>query len=571
MTVAAAIMAVQAMAMAPVIGDVPSPVVGDAEVASPANTFVWPDAFNLANYVTDDSSPSASIIWSFTTAGTSLFAINGHDKMTDLSAGALINPGANAINTSVVGGEVNPDSNAATLTIRDVHLTPLGSTTQGLDPGSGDSQVVTLFASDGSTYSQKDVMFYAQHGNDHLSQSGGVWLLVINKSFNGGVQGWTTTSWGGTISFPTNNNTAICLNLGLTGSNAGFWTGPYGELSLVKNNVYRIRMTMVGSQSGAGAQSDVPFWEMIVNNYTGTQGLNQYGLNYFILDNTGRANAVTTTAREFQAWWCPSSVSAPQWNDEAATGVNGSPYSAANAANKDGFLQFRSLDSPGGGTTGEFDQGSVCIDDLTIERQDIAGLSLGAPLYNATNITDGRSSTAGNPQNPSILLNTTATFSGGAVTVGAANATQEYLGALDCGDANLDQATPSTLPDNFPVALQPQKGYLITYMMAAPTAADASNPPDAFWIGADTPTNELICLSYVATGGGNLSAMPKSGTPQAYKALFWSNYGTAASNPAQYAAFRPRFMFVGANTLGGTATNNSGKITISGIKVEPIN
>src|SRR5688500_1295053 len=59
---------------APVIGDIPSPVIGDRETATPANTFVFPDAIDLTAYITDknadgSNNPPSNIIWSYEIIG----------------------------------------------------------------------------------------------------------------------------------------------------------------------------------------------------------------------------------------------------------------------------------------------------------------------------------------------------------------------------------------------------------------------------------------------------------------------------------------------------------------------
>jgi len=571
MTVAVAMMAARVMAMAPVILDIPSPVVGDAENTTPANYFVFPDAFNLntAQYVSDDSSPVASIIWTYETVGAPKYKINGVPTIDEsVGENPAVPPASKVINTQVLGGEHNPDSNVASLTIRNIHLTP-DVNVQGADPSGSDlmvteAQVVTLFASDGEQATSKDVMFYTHVGNDQLGVN--QWTNVATNTFEGGTNNWTYSLVGGACTSSTASGTAICVNTALTGQNFAEWMSPFGLVSLVKNNIYRIRATMQGSQA-AGSASNVPFWDVTINNFKVENGnflgLNLYGLNYFVLDNAGRANAVisTTNGTNIEFWWCPSAISLPSWNVDV-DGSTAGPFAPAVGNNKNAFMEFRVLDSnANGGISADSDLGSLCMTNLTIDRTDIGAMTVASNKLNMTTMTSSNSNSAN-------TVNYTASYAGNGLrlTAGSAGAS-EALGQIQPGNGTIDYNNPSTLADDWPVPLQAQKLYLITVGVSVPTATDATNCQDVFWVGADTPTNELICLTYV-TANQNKCAMPTT-TNQDYKCLFWSNYGSASSNPAQFVAMRPRFMVGNNPGLGGTITN-SGAIQVNSMKVDEV-
>lgn len=573
MTVAVAMMAAQVMAMAPVIGDIPSPVVGDAESASPTNYFVYPDAFNLANYVSDDSSPSASIIWTYEVTGTTplerKYKINGVEPI-DRGVGEdpATPPASKMINTQVLGGEDNPDGNVATLTIRNIHLTPdVG--VQGADPSGSnlietEAKLVTLYASDGEQASlPKEVWFYTHQGTDQLGLF--PWTNVATHHFQGNTDGWTYTLVGGACTSSTASGTAICINTALTGLNFAQWTGPFGMVNLVKNNIYRIHAVMQGSQA-AGSASNVPFWDVTINNLLyingNPNGMNLYGMNYFVLDNAGRNNAVISTANgmDFEFWWCPSPITVPSWNVET-DGATAGPFAPAVGNNKNGFMEFRVLDSnDNGGITADLDSGSLCVTDLVIDRVDLGALSVVSNKLNMTSLTSGNSNAG--------VVNYTSSYAGGGLrlTPTSAGATSA-LGQVQPGDGTLNPGTPSSYADDFPVPMQAQKLYLITVGISVPAAGDATNCQDVFWVGADTPTNELICLTYV-TSNQNKCAMPTT-TNQEYKSLYYSNYGSAASNPAQFVALRPRFMVGNNGGLGGSIVN-SGSIQVNSMKVDEV-
>jgi hypothetical protein len=71
-TVAIALMGMSAMATAPVISDIPDPIVGGGETVTPSNTFVYPDAINLNFYVQDDGGIE-NVVWSYEVAHADLF------------------------------------------------------------------------------------------------------------------------------------------------------------------------------------------------------------------------------------------------------------------------------------------------------------------------------------------------------------------------------------------------------------------------------------------------------------------------------------------------------------------
>jgi hypothetical protein len=161
-----AILGVQAMAMAPVIGDIPSPIIGDEGIATPANIFVYPDAIDLDRYVSDDTTPSNEIKWSYD--GTGNYLLNGVDP---IDTGDPNNPGANQIDTQDLDPD-QVDNDPRTVTFRNANLTPIGQS-PGNDPGFtgvGADEIITLFASDCTTYSMKEIFVYTDAGgNDRLS------------------------------------------------------------------------------------------------------------------------------------------------------------------------------------------------------------------------------------------------------------------------------------------------------------------------------------------------------------------------------------------------------------------
>jgi len=580
MTVALAILAMRAMAEAPVISEIPSPVVGDGESVTPANVFVFPDAFNLDLFVTDDTKRPSQIQWSYETATAPIYLINGVPVLSGTD-NPIAPPPGKVINTQVLGGETNPDGQASTITIRNNHLSPLGVFYGDyIDPGAAgvvdsETQWVTFYASDGSTRTEASVLFYT--ANDELDQLSGAAHRVYSDGTPATSGDWAYSFMGGSATSSTVSN-AICMNVGQIGINWAFWSGRYGQLPLVKNSVYRIRALVNGSAATAGT---TPFWDLLVNNFDGTHGLNAYGANYFFLDNTGGANAALAGAgTTFEMWWNPTCVSNAKWNDTEA--LRPGPFADQYAADRDAFIQFRVLDvnnSPG--ITADNDFGSLCMKSLTIDRYELGTLAVaegGGGLVNVTAITNAL---AGSGNTRFHGVNGSGTFANNALTIAPIPGTTDVddgrramIATVEPGNDTIPFSTnPSDsaeVLDNFPVPMDPQTLYEIHFGLQAPTAADEASPPDVFWLGADILTNETIYMTYVTSNvfGTAMPAYSAAGTPQDYKCFFYSNGGTAASNPAWWKQFRPRFMIGNAEGLG--LFQATGAVTMNYYKVDKI-
>jgi hypothetical protein len=568
LAVAVAMMSIQAMAMAPVIGDVPSPIIGDAETVTPANLFVYPDALNMANYVTDDETAPADIAWSYEIVGQAKYMINGVDPMNTGGGDDPVAPGAKQINNQVLSGEENPDGNPATLTFRNINLSPFGG--PNVDPGApgivdSETQLVTLYASDGTSFSEASIFVYTDNdGNDRLSTEE---IPVVEFTYEGSLEGWEWVKVGGEISSDTAGGTALCIVTALEGENWGYWESSYGGtlgLPLVNNAVYKLRATMNSSQTTPGT---VPFWDLIIMNFKvpGTDGkpwsgFNLYGVNYHFLDNLGGANAIyqSQDGTDVLVYWCPAPMLTPQFQ---------TLFDPANADDKDGIFQFRILDNDSNpGITAWLKSGTLCMTNLKVTRKDISQITtLQTDLYNAT-MSD---SAQGGSMYYELYNSATVAFDNGVMTITPTESGRDsMLVQVAPGDANNNWEVPSTLPDNYPVPWEASTLYRVTIEMSAPTEADATNAPGVIWIGADTPTNELINLSWF-TAGLNGAAMPKTGAAQEYVMFYWSWNVTLDPTP-EFHTLRPRLQAGNARALGLVFPNNdnSGAFSIHRMKVD---
>jgi len=598
MAVAVVTMAVQAMAMAPIIGDIPSPVVGDNTGSTSANEFVYPDAIDLTAYVTDKTAegadnPPANIMWSYEIIGqTAKYRINNRDQLAPADDPANP-PAAKRIDGpgSLDDDPAGTNDAASKITIRNINLSPIGG--PNVDPGppgivAAETQPVTFYAGDGTTFSFKSVLFYTDNdGLDRLSGVGADPTPVYSQTFTGTVGNWGYTKIGGVGNANSSYNAtigAICITTPGPGENLGVWSAPYNTLPLVANAVYKIRAEINSSQATTG---QVVFWDLLVNSFgyenpsaapnSPVKGMNLYGGNYMFLDNTGGANAALSSRNpmEFVMYWCPSPLTTTQWNDPSSPPFpNGpGPFAPAEDANNDGFIEFRVLDSESApGIHGGASNGTLCLDEVEIVRFDVNDVTFVSTKLDQTTITQGginNTTSGGGNTRAWALAGANVQFNNNTLTIDPTSG--PMLTLVEPGDYTFpaDLSIVAQVTDNYPVPMTPQTLYRIEFRLSAPTTADENAPMDLFWVGADTPTNELINLSYVTVNAWH-HGMPKAGSPQTYTAFFYSNYGTAASNPAHFSQFRWRMMFGNADTLGGPGEPNTGAITLHSVKVDEV-
>jgi hypothetical protein len=308
------------------------------------------------------------------------------------------------------------------------------------------------------------------------------------------------------------------------------------------------------SQATAGHTS---FWDMVIDNYDGTNGLNLFGGDMMVLDNQGGANAALTIDKTFTWVWCPSPILNTAWNN-TTTG----PFATSVGINRNARFQFRVLDviSNGGITAGD-DSGRLCLKDVIVEAIPYSALSLTQDFALTSALTSANLSV-----NP--VLGSTATFASGYCTLMNVSGSQsaEYVSIFP-GDSNIDFNTPSTLLDNYPVVWQSNKLYQVIWNLSAPDANSETHGYDVFWTSMDACTSELIEVSYV-TAAQNFSGMPKQGTPQQWMSFLYSHNETLSS-VTQYHRLRPRIEFGNVPALTWPDPNNGG-VRIHGVTVNTV-
>jgi hypothetical protein len=608
MTVAIALVSVQAMALAPVISDLPSPIVGSNTGVTGANPlwtpFVYPDAMDLNTLASDDFTSASSLMWTYT--GSNLaYLINGVPPISLTTTDPTSPTTSQIINRTVAAAEAaqNLDGKANTITIRNKNLAPLGGqVTLPTTPGLQTAQLVTFFCSDGNLYSSKTVYFYTDNGGMNRLSGGSPWTTLKGLTgppsgadkFTGWFWAKDNAQWavnGGTCTTHTYNTSGgMCLDVG--GAQNLIKTvdliSPYAYFTLAKNKLYRLTLQMNGSQLSPGT---TPLWDFIIQNAKpgdGTVGYNLYAQDSMFYDNPGFGgqNTVLNTSlgSNYVAYFAPGAVETSQWND-AATGA----FATANVAQVQPLCEFRILNYPGLATgAGETRVGSVCIQGLTVESTDISRVKVLSSPVGISSLVQANSSSTGNVQEHSLYATglSSAVFSGGAVTItpgttvvtfgtpstsvtGQQQEAAEIYPAIDLTDGN--DPSVASFADNWPITWNTND--LLRYQVDV-TTTDASSPWDAIMLNMQGMDSEVLFESYV-TSNFNIAA-PKANVKSTYEVFFYSMnkpFNNSNSSISGYQRLRWVLRFFNSPTVNfptSTVSLNKSPITVTGIRVDKV-
>ena len=579
---AIAMIGLRANGMAPVIVEIPSPIVADDTPVTNSNHFVYPDAFNLDYVVSDDFTTPGQLVWSYTSVS-GRYSFNNVGPLT-LPGDSVIAPGAKRID-NVDNDTDEVDGNPRTVTIRDTVLSPIaGPDTPVGTPGivNPSGELVTLFASDGTTAGEETFLVFTEKGGtDRLS---GVLAELVTQINLLGVTdpasiGWATNP----IAIPgldadasfTSGADGFCMEVGLTGNRFAQFESPYGIIPLVANSVWRIRAAVdtAGVSLPAGT---TPLWDILIEN-TPSPGVTRFGGDYLFHDNLGGADSPASLST-FDVYWTPPAVMAADWND-ATTGM----FTAAKDASNDARITFRVIDVDDALYGANTDQGKVCLRSMEIHRLNINSFFTKQTPYNVTNITDSASAGTHNAAffitaavGPDYADSTVVTYAGGNVTFSpntagllGNNACNLELVALIPGNTTVDVlGNPSETPDNYPVPWESSQLLKISAGAIAPNATGASNPPDVIRIGADTASIELLAINNIAATVDTLG-FPKTSGVTDYTAFFYTHNKTVSA-VSNIARIRPTLDIVMRPEIVGGGASNLGGITFTYQKVEEV-
>lgn len=565
MTVVAIAMMGSASAMAPVIGDIPDIIVGDESSVTNPNLFVYPDAIDLDQWVTDQDDPIANIRWSYEVVGTQLYQINGVAPLT--TTDDPVNPGAKAIDQS----DTDPakvDANARTITVRDIALSPIAGPNAS-DPITNHSQTVTIWASDGEDVDSHTIIIWTE--NDQPDNLSGVvppvGERIYQKDFTGGAApDWTWQFTVGTATSSTpSGQTGVCIGVPLGGVNIAQWSQTANFIDLTPNAVFELRATMDSTQS---TLESVPLFDFVYDNFTNpATSPNAYGGDYLFLGNEGGANAPGSGGRtNYRMFFTPMPILTPQFNN-ATTGA----FTTTNAPLNDMRVYFRIIDADGAGYNAEADQGVICMENVEIWKYDMGDeTAVGAAEYDVQNIT------AATHYGLAPGGGTTFTFAGGDVTIAPTNAAgwnDEGIMIVQPGDNVLNVATGVGVLDDFPVAWDSDELFKVSIVLSGSNAAADTNPPDAVRMGADGPTTELLCANNVTPNFSTIGTPKQDATvggPQTYVCYFYTHNETRSGLPNSH-QIRPRFDLINVAALGANGfTRNAGGVIMRSMTMQQV-
>lgn len=589
-TVAFATLGFQAMAMAPTIGDIPDIVVGGPGGATGSNVFVFPDAVDLNTEVTDDDTTPGQIIWSYsvtdpTNPTTQVYSVNGADPVVLATESRVTPPAAKRI-SSQDSDPAKVDANARTITIRNVKRSPLPAQTSYPNAGgpgilAADTKVVTLHASDGSTASSKNILIYTDvDGADRFSPDA---EIVQSVDFTtGGGGDWQFVSESTPAPANSRNASGLCMTSAAGNVAMGKWFSAYNFITLAANSVYEARMTIRTTQTTAGL---TPAFSMEYDNIAtaGTPGKNEFGGSIVMLDNEGGAvSPIASVGRagdfNYTFMISPVQLQAPQFNN-ATTGF----FRPDLNLDRGMRLHFRLFQTTAiSGYQQDF--GSMCLEEVVVERHDIADMNVVATPYQLTSFstTNGAANQIGIDQVGSPTTMTVET-GGTAVTLRPTTNWASVATNFRPGDTtvNFASTTGNENRDNWPVAQKSDTIYYIEFELSAPTATDEQNMPDALSVAADVLTGEMTMDNYMVPntidpGAGGWPAQnrgvstPRTGTPQKY-AAFWHSLSQSRSGIVDSDRFRPKLAILAAEALQPLGRpDNTGAFRIHKVTVQEV-
>jgi hypothetical protein len=530
-------------ATAPVIKDCPDIIIGDTfnNGASQSNEFVFPDAFNLRDlFISDDNSTSVTVKWSYLadqpgedillngvpSLDPSLAGI-GLDDPTDPAAGSRLDlVDADTGNTKQDNSA--QDGLAFTVTVRNKTISPIGGPNAPF-PGDSDpitspslvsTRVITLFASDCSTFSSKNITVHTSN-NTSDALSGGINLtLIAQEDFtDGNIGAWVGGQrlppfLGGTTS---SGAGGLCMASGTTGDFWTFWSSPEEYVPLIDNVAYRVRGDLTTDQTAADA---IPLWRFTWNNFDSvdTSGFLTFGGTYYFIDQTGGASGIGRAqgpGNQYDIWFSPTGASAPQWRS-----TSGGAFDPANAGVVDLLIAYENFDA-NDGIGADADSGTICLRSVRVDSTPIDSISgttaYDTPLGTTTHrfqpipgLTD--------PNGSAVIAGgeATVTLVAGTGTPGPTNTSVDfnefapYVTAL----AGVDGDRPAS----FPVLWENDKLYMLESDMRLGSGTD---PAVVILLVLDTPTIEQFSENFctrAATGG----LLDRSGSPTTTSATFRS-------------------------------------------------
>jgi hypothetical protein len=447
--------------------------------------------------------------------------------LNDLDAGSGISGDNGDFGSIDATDGPTPDGLARTITFRDVDVSPDNTPNPPAAFGTVlNSSVVTLFASDCSTYSMHSFPVSTVVGqSDTLSQvvidilhdidfatpptGGDAWVGALI-----GTNGGSTDDTGGN---------GLCMTAPLTGSNFPFYVSPDGFIDITDETIYRVTANLNVLLPASPAANTLPILEFVFDNFnSGLAGGNNYGGYAHLLDNSGGANGVGRVTNEFIYFVAPASNQASQWQAHV-----GDPAADDMIDLRLSFRLNDSTHSIGGGN--DADEGTICVETVKVE-----GINRGLFAQEASVpiVVSDSNFVVGGPGDNIGTGTQTALNPGWDVSVQVSTGTifrQTFFPVVG-GVSN----TTFTNAELFPVLWEAGKVYRTRIGMHYPNAADvaSNNVMGAMLINMDTPQSEIGIQWNIQRGTGiSVGKASPDATLAEYEAYMYSQQGTLSATP----------------------------------------
>jgi hypothetical protein len=571
MTVAIALVQVSTShATAPVISNPGDVIIGDLEdrVGTAPNIFVAPDMIAVDSIVSDDTTPDGEIKWSFYSASAAI-EINGVGPLPLQGTPGLTVGDDDATSPSVAnridltdgdaGGPIDvADSDPRTLTFRNVTLSAGNASAPGPAGEAHPPVVVTLFASDCSTFSQRSIVVYSIRGeSDGLSGAGPT--VIDTFDFTQSTFGWlggNSPGFGGTVASGT---LGLCMTVPLTGNNLVLWISPDYWVELIDTALYRSRMSITTTQTGVDA---IPLFfhtfDSSILAGTAPDGT-AYGGFEWLLDVDGGAQGIGRNGdNSADFWWSVNAGGTSQFSGDGST--TGAFTAAADAVN-DARQGLQIIDA-NASLLSDADSGTICVADLEIAAVNRADVQV--------------SSTPFNPVIDSSTHFVQNVFASAGTTIAVDNVNDEIdidmgtNGDVRVNAGYFNNTLPNLNQQLYPVVWTGDTVYR-TRVTIRSTAA-GTDPVDAIFLAMDTTNSELGAQSFTTRGPGAtpLSLTSSPTTTSAEYDITFSSQNATDSVTADANRLRGFPFFFNTNGLFGAGTGGDA-IEIESIEVDILN
>jgi hypothetical protein len=569
----------------PIIGFPGDVIIGDAEASTAsamfANTFVYPDAFDLSAIVSDNTADDSEIKWSFTGGGGKIL-INGVGPLDPgLSGIGQDDPTAPRAANRIDLNDDDPESVDAlplTVSFRNADLSPIGGpNTDPVTPGilPAETRAITLFASDCTTFSALNIIVYtANNTSDSLSGTGFIPVAGNDFTNEGDVGGsWIGGVAAGIGSTSVNAN-GLCMTVPFLGDNIVLWVSPERYVDLIDTTLYRVRVTAATNQSAPDA---IPLWDINYDNFNSSGLGNNYGGTAWFLDVHGGAQGIGRPQgrASFDAFVTPNAVLLPQWRGTVDT-ANSAFTPAADPTN-DLRLILRTLDVGSAPVLSNADTGTICIGSVRVDAVSLDSLVVDTLLYD----TPISSSTHFPETLGQIGM-------GGSATINDATNSAHYI-LIDSFDRKTlgpnDLAQPNLQVRLYPVIWEGDALYRgrltvrsdvdLDGLGAGQGFSEGNNDVDAITLLFDTTNSELGQFNWTTRGTAlsmGRAASPRlpatvASQPQIYTGFFYGQNATSSVVPF---ANRLRMMGDFANSLELYGFSGTDPFAVTGLAVEKL-